>query len=139
MCSAVQCSVVRPAMQLVPRMDPDVESVVCFPGTARLTHLTYGTKQLISHQIELEKMRRLDVAKAAAKSLERSHTEVTPARASQARDQGLEAPVTPRGAKKTLNHLVTLSAKPVEVKSAVPTDFFGRVIKVGLGGSFRQA
>ena len=126
-------------------MDPDVESVVCFPGTARLTHLTYGTKQLISHQIELEKMRRLDVAKAAAKSLERAPTksleraptEVTPARASQghlvaARDQGQEGPVTPRGAEKTLNHLVTLSAKPVEVKSAVPTDFFGRAIKVQL-------
>ena len=116
-------------------MDPDVESVVCFPGTARLTHLTYGTKQLISHQIELEKMRRLDVAKAAAKSLEKAPTEVTPARASQgqvvaARGQGQEGPVTPRGAKKTLNHLVTLSAKPVEVKSAVPTDFFGRAIKV---------
>lgn len=38
--------------------------------------------------------------------------------------------VTPRGAKKTFNHLATLSAKPVEIKQAVATDFFGRVVKV---------
>ena len=50
------------------RMDPDVEGVVCFPNTRRLTSLSYGTKQLISHEIELERMRRIDVAKAAFSS-----------------------------------------------------------------------
>jgi hypothetical protein len=39
-------------------MDPDVESVVCFPGVSRAVVLSYGAKQLIAHEIELEKMRR---------------------------------------------------------------------------------
>ena len=40
------------------RMDPDVEDVVCYPDTKRVVVLSYGNKQLISHEIELEKMRR---------------------------------------------------------------------------------
>ena len=39
-------------------MDPDVESVVFFPGVSRAVELSYGAKQLIAHEIELEKMRR---------------------------------------------------------------------------------
>merc|ERR1711874_189909 len=38
--------------------------------------------------------------------------------------------VTSRGAKKTMNHLATLAAKPVQLKAVQPTDFFGRAIKV---------
>jgi chromosome transmission fidelity protein 18 len=40
------------------KMDPDVESVVCFPEVSRAIELSYGAKQLIAHEIELEKMRR---------------------------------------------------------------------------------
>ena len=40
------------------KMDPDVESVVCFPDVNRAIELSYGAKQLIAHEIELEKMRR---------------------------------------------------------------------------------
>merc|ERR1712098_12093 len=38
--------------------------------------------------------------------------------------------LTPKGSKKTMNHLATLSAKPVLVKDVVPSDFFGSQIKV---------
>ena len=41
------------------RMEPDLEELVTFPGAARPATLTYATKQLISHEIELERMRRL--------------------------------------------------------------------------------
>ena len=37
---------------------------------------------------------------------------------------------TPRGSKKTTNHLAKLTAKPVEFKTRAPTDFFGRTLKV---------
>merc|ERR1739845_52844 len=98
--------------------------VVCFPNTRRLTSLSYGTKQLISHEIELERMRRIDAAKAAFSNEEGSRG--TPSKASKAEaSNGATINVTPRGAKKTMNHLATLAAKPVQL-----TDFFGRAIKV---------
>ena len=43
--------------QYVYRMDPDVESIVCYPGTKRLINLTYGIKQMIAHEVEIVKMR----------------------------------------------------------------------------------
>ena len=118
------------------RMDPDVEGVVCFPNTRRLTSLSYGTKQLISHEIELERMRRIDAAKAAFSNEEGSRG--TPSKASKAEaSNGATINVTPRGAKKTMNHLATLAAKPVQLKTVQPTDFFGRAIKVRRRISFQ--
>jgi chromosome transmission fidelity protein 18 len=101
------------------RMEPDVEGVVCFPGQRRAVTLSYGTKQLISHEVELEKMRRIDAAKAS----------VAP-EGPASQPEGLAGGATPKGAKRTFNHLATLAAKPVEVKPTVATDFFGRPIKV---------
>merc|ERR1719341_1517693 len=111
------------------RMDPDVEGVVCFPNTRRLTSLSYGTKQLISHEIELERMRRIDAANAAFSSKEGSRGG-TPSKTSKGEGFSNATKVTPLGAKKTMNHLATLSAKPVQLKTVQPTDFFGRAIKV---------
>ena len=111
------------------RMDPDVEGVVCFPNTRRLTSLSYGTKQLISHEIELERMRRIDAANAAFSSKEGSQGG-TPSKTSKGEGFSNATKVTPLGAKKTMNHLATLSAKPVQLKTVQPTDFFGRAIKV---------
>ena len=37
-------------------MDPDVKSIVCYPGTKRLINLTYGIKQMFAHEVRLEKM-----------------------------------------------------------------------------------
>ena len=42
--------------QYVYKMDPDVESIVCYPGTKRLINLTYGIKQMFAHEVRLEKM-----------------------------------------------------------------------------------
>ena len=42
----------------------------------------------------------------------------------------LEVELTPKGSKKTTSHLQKLSAKPMEIKERVATDFFGRAIKV---------
>merc|ERR1711874_799135 len=42
------------------RMDPDIESVVYYPDIKRPVRLSYATKQLISHEIQVEKMKRAD-------------------------------------------------------------------------------
>lgn len=39
-------------------MDPDLEEIACFPGTKRTVQLSYASKQLIAHEIEVERMRR---------------------------------------------------------------------------------
>jgi len=120
--------------QYVYKMDPDVESVVCFPGTKRLVNLTYGIKQLIAHEIELEKMRRIDAAIAASREGSRSsqpqQPRSAPTSAKNTPIKGLEVELTPKGSKKTTSHLQKLSAKPMEIKERVATDFFGRAIKV---------
>jgi len=113
------------------RMDPDVESVVCYPETKRPVNLSYGTKQLVAHEIELERMRRIDSAKAAfALTTKASGSEPNSREQSPSRDTENEVVVTPKGSKKTVNHLAKLEARPFSVKTAVATDFFGRAIKV---------
>nr|KAG5709706.1 hypothetical protein BaRGS_027731 [Batillaria attramentaria] len=43
-------------------LDPNVEEVVRFSGTKQRKQLTYGAKQLIAREIELERMRRNEAA-----------------------------------------------------------------------------
>ena len=89
-----------------------------FLGTKRMIQLTYGIKQLIAREVEIEKMRLEGGSGKEPRS-------VTP---TQEMDQDIEH--TPRGSKKTTNHLQKLTAKPVEFKTKAPTDFFGRALKV---------
>ena len=105
--------------QYVYKMDPDVESIVCYPGTKRLVNLSYGIKQMISHEVEIVKMR-MEGGSETASQKPRS---ITPT-------PGMDIERTPKGSKKTTNHLAKLTAKPVEFKSRAPTDFFGRALKV---------
>ena len=83
-----------------------------------MIQLTYGIKQLIAREVEIEKMRLEGGSGKEPRS-------VTP---TQEMDQDIEH--TPRGSKKTTNHLQKLTAKPVEFKTKAPTDFFGRALKV---------
>lgn len=99
------------------RMDPDIESVVCFPGVKRPVTLSYGTKQLVAHEIDREKMRRSDAPEL-------------PIISSQEEKEDKPEENTPKGKKKTDSHLQKLKAKPVNVAPAVAMDFFGRVVKV---------
>eukprot|EP00088_Acartia_fossae_P024597 TRINITY_DN2552_c0_g1_i1.p1 TRINITY_DN2552_c0_g1~~TRINITY_DN2552_c0_g1_i1.p1 ORF type:complete len:946 (-),score=309.66 TRINITY_DN2552_c0_g1_i1:176-3013(-) len=123
------------------RMDPDVESIVAFTGVKRTVQLTYASKQLISHEIELEKMRRIDAMiarNAAADAAAASAAEVPPSatptkpggpsRSSQ--DPGsVSKSGTPQGSKTTTSHLQKLTPKQVVIKDQQAKDFFGRVIK----------
>eukprot|EP00092_Neocalanus_flemingeri_P030900 GFUD01033557.1.p1 GENE.GFUD01033557.1~~GFUD01033557.1.p1 ORF type:complete len:883 (+),score=321.60 GFUD01033557.1:37-2685(+) len=117
--------------QYVYKMDPDVESVVCFPGTKRLVNLSYGIKQMIAHEIELEKMRRIDAKLAAVSSqpLSQGRTSAPSSRVNTPVKE-VEVALTPKGSKKTTNHLQKLAAKPLAIKERVAMDFFGRAIKI---------
>jgi len=117
--------------QYVYKMDPDVESVVCYPGTKRLVNLSYGIKQLISHEIELEKMRRID-AVIAANSIQplSQGKRSAPSSINNTPVKEPDVSLTPKGSKKTTNHLQKLAAKPMDIKERVATDFFGRTIKL---------
>jgi chromosome transmission fidelity protein 18 len=112
------------------KMDPDVESVVCFPNTKRSVNLSYGTKQLIAHEIELERMRRIDAAKASMNSNSRDDRKSDEKLEQTPTEDNSPSVSTPRGSKKTVNHLQKLEAKPVDIKPVVATDFFGRTIKI---------
>jgi len=99
------------------RMDPDIENVVCYPDIKRPVRLSYATKQLISHEIHVEKMKRADRG-SPENAVDLEHVEKAAA-----------AP-TPTAAKSTTSHLQKLRAKHVDDSKKVATDFFGRVVKV---------
>ena len=102
------------------KMDPDVESIVCFSGAKRLVNLSYGTKQMIAREINDEKIR-----------LEgKTHSGSQQARSFSPTEEADGVERTPKGSKKTTNHLQKLTAKTFEVKTKTPTDFFGRTLKV---------
>ena len=97
------------------RLDPGVDEVAHFPG---ITHgqLPYSIKQMISHEVAKEKMRRDEPAVAVATK------RVEPSK--EALEKSDDKP------KELPNHLrQKLSAKQIEVKERVPVDFFGRQIQ----------
>ncbi|XP_068762214.1 chromosome transmission fidelity protein 18 homolog [Montipora capricornis] len=97
-------------------LDPNIEEAVKFPGLPQHRQLTYAAKQLISREIELEKMRR-----AERKAFE--DTCCTVATTSDYKDRGESKPKKPV----VVLSLETSKAKPREAKPAL--DFFGRPIK----------
>jgi len=119
------------------KMDPDVESVVAFPDISRTVQLTYASKQLIAHEIELEKMRRVDImnAKNATSSQQKDDIKVsTPSRKNNKFGGGTPSrEKNPSGGTESNNtpsHLATLTPKPIVIKERKAMDFFGRVIEV---------
>ena len=111
------------------KMDPDVESIVCFPGAKRLINLSYGTKQLIAREINEEKIRLEGKSQGSSQSQQARGPSPT---------EEVDVERTPKGSKKTTNHLQKLTAKTFEVKTKTPTDFFGRALKVNNKDFFSQ-
>jgi len=122
--------------QYIYKMDPDVESVATFTGVKKSGQLTYASKQLISHEIELEKMRRIDMMNvnrerdnpitAAAASISTTSNTPRPDKKSEPPVDGSRTP----GNKTTSSHLAKLTPKQIVIKERKATDFFGRVIEM---------
>ena len=108
------------------RLDPELEEVVYFPNIDH-TSLPYAIKQLIAHEVEVEKMRRdapIDSADAPSKvALPKS------------KDQKEPEKVTPNTVP---NHMQKLKAKDIQVKERVPVDFFGRKIQKETGSKSKS-
>ncbi len=98
------------------RLDPAIDDVAQYPG---ITHgqLPYSIKQLISHEVAKEKMRR-DEPVSNAKPIPIAKEDKRSKNEGEAEKR-----------KELPNHLrQKLTAKQIEVKERVPVDFFGRKI-----------
>ncbi|CAH1116281.1 unnamed protein product [Phaedon cochleariae] len=94
-------------------LEPNIEDIVHFNKTSiTKTTLSYSNKQMISREIELEKMRRFEVPKSAIETSKNPNA---------MKDKS--SPKTPLP-----NHLQKLKARSVNAKPTVRKDFFGRVI-----------
>lgn len=126
-------------------LDPNMEEVVHFPDIKPSKQLSYATRQLISREIELEKVRRAEAYFINQKNEEAKASVAAPASKVQiiSKTAGSGAPLATADSKKSLpNHLQKLEAKPIaemipfqgsskatsgEVMQ-VARDFFGRII-----------
>jgi chromosome transmission fidelity protein 18 len=95
-------------------LDPCLEEVCRFPGLAQRKQLSYSAKQLISREIEVEKMRRAERMYSGHKS--------SPTAMSADQKQGRGSNVS--GKRTTLAPTETIKEKPA-------LDFFGRRIEAG--------
>ncbi|XP_031462463.1 chromosome transmission fidelity protein 18 homolog isoform X1 [Phasianus colchicus] len=101
-----------PEGQYVYKLDPNVEDVCRFPDLPARKQLTYQAKQLIAHEIEMEKMRRTE-AVLQARNLSEEPAEM-----------GAGGPAAPHNHQQRLEHIVRKAA----VQDKPETDFFGRPI-----------
>lgn len=112
-------------------LDPNIEEIVHFGGSKPLRALTYGTKQLVAREIEMEKMRRFEVAQNKLSNQRENEStnrknsaEVLTTKAKENPSEKVSPPAIP-------NHLRKLKAKPV-VMEMQTKDFFGRVVEIPL-------
>lgn len=101
-------------------LEPHVDEVVKFPGLKQTRQLSYASKQLVAREIELEKMRRSEQARA---SLNVQKPEVMTSGKDRGKGGEPKTPAIP-------NHLQRLTAKPLGKQEETQVkDFFGRIMK----------
>ncbi|XP_069699964.1 chromosome transmission fidelity protein 18 homolog isoform X2 [Periplaneta americana] len=103
------------------KLDPNVEELVLFPGQKPSRMLSYGGKQLISREVELEKMRRAE-AKLQAGSENTQEKKEEAKENEKGKGKEVSSPAT------LPNHLQVLQPKVVNAEMQC-RDFFGRVVK----------
>ncbi|XP_072205167.1 chromosome transmission fidelity protein 18 homolog isoform X2 [Excalfactoria chinensis] len=106
-----------PEGQYVYKLDPNVEDVCRFPDLPARKQLTYQAKQLIAHEIEMEKMRRTE-AVMQARNISEEPAEMGDV------EMGAGGPAVPQNHQQRLEHIVRRTA----VQDKPETDFFGRPI-----------
>lgn len=122
-------------------LDPNIEEVVNFGNKPPRT-LSYGIKQLLAREIEMEKMRRFETVYAGPQSMAPPSSKSTPKSntsqiiAPRDTDSGpAREKVSPTNVP---NHLRKLKAKPV-LKEMQTKDFFGRIVDITLSPSTVKA
>lgn len=111
-----------PEGQYTYRLEPELEDVVYFPNITH-SNLPYSVKQLVAHEVEVEKMRRKEHSNIedSTKIKMSNQDKTNPSKAIENK-QKIQTSTVP-------NHLQKLKAKEVQVKERVPVDFFGRKIE----------
>ena len=108
--------------QYIYRLDPELEEVVYFPDIKNNV-LPYAIKQLVAHEVEVEKMRRKEPSFDENSTTNQVVPKKEIIKHNDKKDEGVKsANVIP-------NHLQKLKAKDIHVKERVPVDFFGRKIE----------
>ncbi|XP_019476166.1 chromosome transmission fidelity protein 18 homolog, partial [Meleagris gallopavo] len=98
-----------PEGQYVYKLDPNVEDVCRFPDLPARKQLTYQAKQLIAHEIEMEKMRRTE-AVLQARNLSEEPAEMGDV------EMGAEGPAAPHNHQQRLEHIVRRAAVQDKVR-----------------------
>ncbi|KAL5473396.1 hypothetical protein EMCRGX_G027874 [Ephydatia muelleri] len=114
-------------------LDPNIEQLCRFPGLPQKRQLSYSAKQMISREIELEKLRRAEKVQTANET----NTTVPPTNTTSGTKSTVHLPSTCNGliiqhesdglADKPTEKSTKLQAKMKDEKP--PMDFFGRVAK----------
>nr|CAD7442993.1 unnamed protein product [Timema bartmani] len=104
-------------------LDPNIEFLCCYPGMKSTRVLSYGGKQLVAHELELEKLRRawekLDITNNAPDSMDTGESEqrasIEPIRTSRSTEGPRKDVKTNKTTDTQLlpNHLQTLVPKVV--------------------------
>ena len=106
--------------QYIYRLDPELEEVAYFPDIPHYS-LPYAIKQLVAHEVEVEKMRRKEP------SSDKLTINQMGAKGDTVKQEDQKVDV--KSANVIPNHLKKLQAKNIHVKERVPVDFFGRKIE----------
>ena len=108
--------------QYIYRLDPELEEVAYFPDIKNNV-LPYAIKQLVAHEVEVEKMRRKEPSTDENSIAKQVVPKKENIKDIDKKEEGVKsANVIP-------NHLQKLKAKDIHVKERVPVDFFGRKIE----------
>ena len=108
--------------QYIYRLDPELEEVAYYPDVKNIG-LPYAIKQLVAHEVEVEKMRRKEP------SPEQSSTRNQVVMKKEMLKETDKKEMASKSTNVVPNHLQKLKAKDIHVKERVPVDFFGRKIE----------
>ena len=101
------------------RLDPELEEVAYFPNIVH-NSVPYAIKQLIAHEVELERMRKKDLL---------VEEELPTTKNLKGNSITKEKKETSKLSENVPNHLQKLKAKDIQINERVPVDFFGRKIE----------
>ena len=111
-----------PEGQYAYRLDPELEEATYFPNISHYS-VPYAIKQLVAHEVEVEKMRRKEPSYDQEAPTNQRVSKADKENMRQIKDNlKLTSNAVP-------NHLQKLKAKNIEVADRVPVDFFGRRIE----------
>lgn len=111
------------------RLDPSIEDIIHFPDVKHKS-LSYSLKQLIAHEVEVEKMRSDNSHRPVTREESKKEKKQESQQTVDGKPKEQQPPLKENN-KSVPSHLHKLQAKEIDVKQdKSPVDFFGRKIEV---------